>query len=223
MREATYGKTSDDALLQALTAKIKAGETVMSVLGPWDLQSYKTLMEENDRTPNLGIASISSMQITNTVADGKLSGFAGGYGYVVKSTISNKVNQTNDGDEITKTQAAMMVIDELAKKDYATDLAKGDGKYSTYQDNIDKAYKDFSDTEGMELFAQAIEQISFSYNDGGVTARPNTSLFDIYWAAWADNYRLSMNPAWTLDHAKTEFRKLFNNKWDTDKAAYVWG
>ncbi|MBY7703459.1 hypothetical protein JIY74_24525 [Vibrio harveyi] len=122
----------------------------------------------------------------------------------MKSTIANRVSKSEkDGSELSKTQAAVEFINEISKKEYATELAFADGKISAYKqvaDNLVKELKEGTNvapvSEGRteedvdaekanrKLIGEAYEGIISGYGKTGknahVAPRANNEVFVLY-------------------------------------------
>lgn len=240
--ETIYGGASGQ-ISQIIDDALKDGTTAMTLIGPWEVASKLEIMKKatkNANSKNYGFASIGD--ITFGSQNWKLTGFAGGFGRGVKSTIANRVSKSEkDGSELSKTQAAVEFINEISKKEYATELAFADGKISAYKqvaDNLVKELKEGTNvapvSEGRteedvdaekanrKLIGEAYEGIISGYGKTGknahVAPRANNEVFVLYWGSYSTAFGSTFNKEQNKDNQK--FHQIFRDTYKQEKERY---
>ncbi|WP_027063248.1 hypothetical protein [Mesoplasma seiffertii] len=217
---AMINQTNDDKINNQVAASLKDGEISMELIAPHLLKDDINAMKQGNKDAKFGIASVGDIKVDS---EGKysMSGFAGGYGWAVKSTIKDITKTDKNKNKVTKTEAAMMFIKEVSQKEYAANWAEVDGKYSAYQENIEYAVNELAQgSEAQKFVGEALKAVAKGYygESKAVTSRPNTALFDIYWETYAISYRIAMDK--TDENA---FGKHFLDLFKKNKLNYVFG
>ncbi|ACU78704.1 lipoprotein [Mycoplasma mycoides] len=229
---------------QILDDALRDGTTVMSLVGPWEVSSKLETMKKapKNKDGKFGFASIGDITFNG---DSKLTGFAGGYGWGIKSSISNLKLKNNKGEEMDKTAAAIEFIKEISKKDYATEMAFVDGKISAYKDVADNLIKELkegtnipelndkgvkktteeikAEKENRKIIGEAYESIVKGYEktgkDADVAPRADNEMFGIYWGVYGtalgSTFNKKQNPG-----MKKQFSEIFRTTYESEKLKY---
>ncbi|CBW53905.1 hypothetical protein [Mycoplasma mycoides] len=228
---------------QILDDALRDGTTAMTLVGPWEVSSKLETMKKAAKTGKFGFASIGDITFNG---DSKLTGFAGGYGWGIKSSISNLKLKNNKGEEMDKTAAAIEFIKEISKKEYATEMAFIDGKISAYKDVADNLVKELkeglnvpettdkgkkkseeeikAEKENRKIIGEAYESIIKGYEktgkDADVAPRADNEMFGIYWGVYGTAFGSTFNKKQN-DGMKQKFSEIFRNTYKSEKAKYV--
>ncbi|WP_347938249.1 lipoprotein [Mycoplasma feriruminatoris] len=223
---------------------LRNGTTAMTLVGPWEVSSkLETMRKAAKGNGKFGFASIGD--ITFNKGKNRITGFAGGFGWGIKSSIANGKLKNNKGEEMDKTAAAVEFIKEISKKEYATEMAFVDGKISAYVDvannlikelkeginippiNYDGKKKTESDIkaekENRNIIGQAYEGVVNGYEktgkDADVAPRADNEVFGIYWetytTAFGSTFNKKQNPG-----MKDKFANIFRKTYKTAKELY---
>ncbi|WP_434343701.1 lipoprotein [Mycoplasma sp. 06067-C1-B144P-99-0482-3] len=229
---------------QILDDALRDGTTAMTLVGPWEVSSKLETMKKAVKNKNakFGFASIGDITFNG---DSKLTGFAGGYGWGIKSSISNTKLKNNKGEEMDKTSAALEFIKEISKKEYATEMAFVDGKISAYKDVADNLVKELkeginipelnekgvkktkeeleAEKENRKIIGQAYESIVKGYEktgkDADVAPRADNELFGIYWGVYGTAFGSTFNKKQN-EGMKQKFSEIFRSTYKKEKAQY---
>ncbi|WFQ94588.1 lipoprotein [Mycoplasma feriruminatoris] len=227
---------------QILDDALRDGTTAMTLVGPWEVSSKLETMRKAAPTAKFGFASIGDITFNG---DSKLTGFAGGYGWGIKSSIANGKLKNNKGEEMDKTAAAVEFIKEISKKEYATEMAFVDGKISAYVDvannlikelkeginippiNYDGKKKTESDIkaekENRNIIGQAYEGVVNGYEktgkDADVAPRADNEVFGIYWGVYGTAFGSTFNNKTNPDF-KQKFSDIFRTTYAREKELY---
>ncbi|UKS54365.1 lipoprotein [Mycoplasma feriruminatoris] len=166
--EALYGGNAGQ-VGQILANARRDGVTAMTLAGSYEVSGKlkelqdghkvyaEALMNQGKKAkdPKYGFASIGDITFGN--GKHKITGFAGGFGWGIKSTIDKRVAEQKDekgkvvpnGLKLSKAEAAMEFIKEISSEEYATDLAYGDGKISPFKKVGDHLVKQLKEGTGI--------------------------------------------------------------------------
>ncbi|WFQ93750.1 lipoprotein [Mycoplasma feriruminatoris] len=230
-------------IVQILDDALRDGTTAMTLVGPWELSSkLETMRKAAGYKGNFGFASIGDITFNG---DSKLTGFAGGYGWGVKSSIANAKLKNNKGEEMDKIAAAVEFIKEISKKEYATELAFVDGKISAYTDvakNLIKELKEGinvpeiddkgkkktdanlkAEKENRKIIGNAYEGVVNGYEktgkDADVAPRADNEVFGIYWGVYGTAFGSTFNNKTNPDF-KQKFSDIFRTTYAREKELY---
>ncbi|EXU60229.1 lipoprotein [Mycoplasma mycoides] len=229
---------------QILDDALRDGTTAMTLVGPWEVSSkLETMKKAAKDKSKFGFASIGDITFNG---DSKLTGFAGGYGWGIKSSISNLKLKNNKGEEMDKTSAALEFIKEISKKEYATEMAFVDGKISAYKDVADNLVKELkngtnipelndkgkkktteeinAEKENRKIIGEAYESIVKGYEktgkDADVAPRADNEMFGIYWGVYGTAFGSTFNKKQN-EGMKQKFSEIFRNTYKSEKAKYI--
>ncbi|WFQ92906.1 lipoprotein [Mycoplasma feriruminatoris] len=229
---------------QILDDALRDGTTAMTLVGPWEVSSKLETMKKAPTNKNhkFGFASIGDITFNG---DSKLTGFAGGYGWGVKSSIASQTLKNNKGEKMDKTAAAVEFIKEISKKEYATEMAFVDGKISAYSDVAENLIKELqeginippinydgkkkteadlnAEKQNRNIIGQAYASIVNGYEktgkDADVAPRADNEVFGIYWGvygtAFGSTFNKKQNPG-----LKKKFSDIFRTTYAKEKAQY---
>ncbi|QVK08683.1 lipoprotein [Mycoplasma mycoides] len=230
---------------QILDDALRDGTTAMTLVGPWEVSSKLETMRKapKNKGHKFGFASIGDISFNK--GKNKLTGFAGGYGWGIKSSISNTKLKNNKGEEMDKTSAALEFIKEISKKDYATEMAFVDGKISAYSDIADFLVKELkqgnnipplnekgkkktneelkAEKENRQIIGEAYQSIIDGYEktgkDADVAPRADNELFGIYWEAYTTAFGSTFNKKQNKG-MKEKFADIFRTTYKKQKSQY---
>ncbi|WBX35859.1 lipoprotein [Mycoplasma capricolum] len=154
---------------QILANARRDGVTAMTLAGSYEVSGklkelqdghkvYAAKQKAEGKTvkePKYGFASIGD--VTFGGGKYKITGFAGGFGWGIKSTIDKRIAEQKDekgkvvanGIKLSKAEAAMEFIKEISSEEYATDLAYGDGKISPFKKVGDHLVKELKEAKNI--------------------------------------------------------------------------
>ncbi|WFQ92907.1 lipoprotein [Mycoplasma feriruminatoris] len=224
---------------------LRDGTTAMTLVGPWEVSSKLETMRKAPKNMNgkFGFASIGD--ITFNKGKNRVTGFAGGFGWGIKSSIADLKLKNSKGEEMDKTSAAIEFIKEISKKDYATEMAFVDGKISAYSDISEFLIKELKDgnnippinydgkkkseadlkaeKENRNIIGQAYESIVNGYEktgkDADVAPRADNEVFGIYWETYSTAFGSTFNKKQNPGLKKT-FAEIFRTTYKKAKAQY---
>ncbi|WP_434338354.1 lipoprotein [Mycoplasma capricolum] len=154
---------------QILANARRDGVTAMTLAGSYEVSGKLKELQDGHKVyaakqkaegksvkePKYGFASIGD--VTFGGGKHKITGFAGGFGWGIKSTIDKRVAEQKDekgkvvanGIKLSKAEAAMEFIKEISSEEYATDLAYGDGKISPFKKVGDHLVKELKEAKNI--------------------------------------------------------------------------
>ncbi|WP_434329152.1 lipoprotein [Mycoplasma capricolum] len=154
---------------QILANARRDGVTAMTLAGSYEVSGKLKELQDGHKVyaakqkaegkqvkePKYGFASIGD--VTFGGGKHKITGFAGGFGWGIKSTIDKRVSEQKDekgkvvenGIKLSKAEAAMEFIKEISSEEYATDLAYGDGKISPFKKVGDHLVKELKEAKNI--------------------------------------------------------------------------
>ncbi|AKX34295.1 lipoprotein [Spiroplasma litorale] len=233
---------------------IQIGQTSMSILQPVSIPAYTAYLTQADKNKGAPLKALSLGDIRVKVGGeeskqelAKLSGFQIGSGMGIKTTIDKISETTNNGEEMTKKDAAAMIIRELTQPRYSAQWVKLLGRYSPYEKNKIEAqkYLEEENTILSNVLLEGMERVYSDYQDYGatgidksITFSSDETLIDIYWDTYHDSVRLWHNyqaspqkPNLDLNATDANGKSFklnpltyyFINQWKHFKELYVFG